>query len=165
MQWKHSSSPRQRRLWWCHRQGRWWPPSSGMQRALYYVTTCTFRKAKLSMENTMATCWGSCERQSSQKQPGKLMKGVLLHQNNAPAHKSVVAMAAVCDCGFELNNYPPYYPDLASSNFCSPTWKNTWLGSSVGLMMRSYQQFRTFSRIRMRASIPQESKRCNTDYY
>ena len=27
------------------------------------------------------------------------MKGVLFHQDNAPAHKSVVAMAAVHDCG------------------------------------------------------------------
>ena len=31
------------------------------------------------------------------RRPGKLMKGVLFHQNNAPAHKSVVAMAAVHD--------------------------------------------------------------------
>ena len=29
------------------------------------------------------------------------MKGVLFHQENAPAHKSVVAMAAVCECGFD----------------------------------------------------------------
>ena len=36
------------------------------------------------------------------KQPGKLTNGVLFHQDNAPAHKSVVAMAAVHDCGFEL---------------------------------------------------------------
>ena len=30
------------------------------------------------------------------------MKRVLFHQDNAPAHKSAVAMAAVRDCGFEL---------------------------------------------------------------
>ena len=45
----------------------------------------------------------------------------------------------------------------------SPTWKQTWVGSSIGPMMRSYLQLRTFSRIRMRASIPQESKHCITD--
>ena len=50
------------------------------------------------------------------------MKGVLFHQDNAPAHKSVVAMAALCDCGFELVDHPPYSPDLAPSNhFCPPT--------------------------------------------
>ena len=38
--------------------------------------------------------------------------------------------------------------------------KNTLLGSSIGPIMRSYLQMRTFSRIRMRASIPRESQRC-----
>ena len=42
---------------------------------------------------------------------------VLFHQDNAPAHKSVVAMAAVCDCGFELVDHPPCSPDLASSDY------------------------------------------------
>ena len=51
------------------------------------------------------------------KQPGKLTKGVLLHQDNAPAHKSLVAMSAVHDCGFELIDHPPYSPDLASSDY------------------------------------------------
>ena len=37
------------------------------------------------------------------------MKGVLLvfHQYNAPAHTSVVEMAAVCDCFFALVDHPP----------------------------------------------------------
>ena len=35
------------------------------------------------------------------------MKGVLFYQDNAHAHKSVVAMAAVRDCGFELVDHPP----------------------------------------------------------
>ena len=56
--------PLQRRPRWCHRQGRWWSSSSWMQRALCSLTT--FRKANLSMGNTMPTCWGSCERKSSQ---------------------------------------------------------------------------------------------------
>ena len=42
--------------------------------------------------------------------------------------------------------------------------KNTWLENSIGPMMRSYLQLRTFSRIRMKgASVPWESKHCNTD--
>ncbi|MCU7903102.1 MAG: transposase [Candidatus Thiodiazotropha sp. (ex Lucinoma aequizonata)] len=51
------------------------------------------------------------------KRRGKLTKGVLFHQDNAPAHKSVVAMAALHDCGFELIGHPPYSPDLAPSDF------------------------------------------------
>ena len=55
-----------------------------------------------------------------------LTKGVLFHQDNAPAHKPVVAMAAVHDCGFELVDHPPYSPDLAPSGyFPFPNMKKT----------------------------------------
>ena len=47
----------------------------------------------------------------------KLTKGVLFHQDNAPAHNSVVAMAAVHDCGFALVDHPPYSRDLAPSDY------------------------------------------------
>jgi len=42
------------------------------------------------------------------KRRGKLRQGVLLHHDNAPAHTSAVAMAAIRECGFELLNHPPY---------------------------------------------------------
>ena len=32
-------------------------------------------------------------------------------------HTSLVAMAAVHDCGFELFDHPPYSPDLAPSDY------------------------------------------------
>jgi len=51
------------------------------------------------------------------KRRGMLTKGVLFHQDNAPVHKSVVAMSAIHDCGFELIDHPPYSPDLAPSDF------------------------------------------------
>uniref|UniRef100_A0A3Q0S4Q4 Tc1-like transposase DDE domain-containing protein n=1 Tax=Amphilophus citrinellus TaxID=61819 RepID=A0A3Q0S4Q4_AMPCI len=51
------------------------------------------------------------------KRPRKLTKGVLFHQDNAAAHKSVVAMAAVRNCGFELADNPPYSPDLAPTDY------------------------------------------------
>ena len=50
-----------------------------------------------------------------QKRRGKLSRGVLLLQDNAPAHRSQVAMTAVSRCGFELLPHPPYSPDLAPS--------------------------------------------------
>ena len=44
-------------------------------------------------------------------------KGVLFNQDNAPAYKFVVVMADVRDCGFELADHPPYYPDLAPPDY------------------------------------------------
>ena len=59
-------------------------------------------------------------RETFRRRPGKLTKGLLFYQDNTPAHKYVVAMAAVRDCGFEKVEHPPYSPDLASSIFRSP---------------------------------------------
>lgn len=52
-----------------------------------------------------------------EKRRGKLRAGVLFHQDNAPAHKAAVAMAAIQETGFELLEHPPYSPDLAPSDF------------------------------------------------
>ncbi|CAF4935522.1 unnamed protein product [Pieris macdunnoughi] len=52
-----------------------------------------------------------------EKRRGKLTKGVLLLQDNAPVHKSKVAMAALHTHGFESLVHPPYSPDLAPSDF------------------------------------------------
>ena len=55
-----------------------------------------------------------------------LTKGVLFHQDNDHGHKSVVAMAAVRDCGFQLVDHRPYSPDLAPSDlFLFPNIKKT----------------------------------------
>ena len=60
------------------------------------------------------------------------MKGVLFHQDNAPAHKSVVAMAVVRDCGFELVDHPPYSHDLAPSDyFLFPNMKKHLTGKYI----------------------------------
>ena len=48
-----------------------------------------------------------------EKRRGKLRQGVVFHQDNAPAHTSTVATAAIRECCFE----PPYSPDLAPSDF------------------------------------------------
>ena len=51
------------------------------------------------------------------KRRGKLRRGVLFHQDNAPAHTSSQALAAIQNAGFELLRHPPYSPDLAPSDF------------------------------------------------
>ena len=56
------------------------------------------------------------------KRPGKLTKGVLFHQDNALAYKSVVAMATVHDCGLTLFDHPQYLQDLLRQTiFCFQT--------------------------------------------
>ena len=47
--------------------------------------------------------------------PGNLVKIVVFHHDNAPVHKSVVAMADVHDCDLKLVYHPPHSPDLAPS--------------------------------------------------
>ena len=47
----------------------------------------------------------------------KLTCGVLLLQDNAPAHTSQVVMTAATECGFEILDHPPYLPDMAPTDF------------------------------------------------
>ena len=51
----------------------------------------------------------------ARKTRGKLTRGVLLLQDNAPVHTSQVAMTAATECGFEIPPHPPYSPDIAHS--------------------------------------------------
>ena len=54
-----------------------------------------------TLESSTTHIWRWCE---------KVTKVVLFHQDNAPTfvhtHKSVIAMATVHDCGFELGDHP-----------------------------------------------------------
>jgi len=43
---------------------------------------------------------------------------IIFHQDNAPTHKSVLAMGKLRDLHYELLEHPPYSPDLAPSDFC-----------------------------------------------
>jgi len=51
------------------------------------------------------------------KRRGMIGKGVLLLQDNAPAHNSVVAQQTARACGFQILPHPAYSPDLAPSDF------------------------------------------------
>jgi len=52
------------------------------------------------------------------KDPVCKRKKIIFHQDNAPAHKSVLAMGKLRDLHYELLKHPPYSPDLAPSDFC-----------------------------------------------
>lgn len=66
-----------------------------------------------------------------EKQRGMLRKGALFHQDNVPVHTSAVAMAAIHSRGFQLLQHPPYFPDLAPSDYhLFPLMKKHLGGSS-----------------------------------
>jgi histone-lysine N-methyltransferase SETMAR len=44
-------------------------------------------------------------------------ENIIFHQENAPAHKSVLAMRKFRVMHYELLEHPPYSPNLAPSNF------------------------------------------------
>lgn len=52
-----------------------------------------------------------------EKRRGKLSKGILFLQDNAPVHTARVAKLALKETGFEEIDHPPYSPDLAPSDY------------------------------------------------
>ena len=52
-----------------------------------------------------------------EKRPGLQKKEIIFHQDDAPAHKSVLAMGKLRDLHYELLEHPPYSSDLAPSDF------------------------------------------------
>jgi hypothetical protein len=54
-----------------------------------------------------------------EKRPG-LQKKKIFHQDNAPAHKSVLAIEKLRNLHYELLEHPPYSPDLAPSDLSLP---------------------------------------------
>ncbi|CAH2244033.1 jg20705 [Pararge aegeria aegeria] len=78
-----------------------------------------FKKKQISalVGEYYATILEKLRESIKEKRQGKLTKGVLLLQDNAPVHKSRVAIAALHKHGFESLVHPPYSPDLAPSDF------------------------------------------------
>jgi hypothetical protein len=52
------------------------------------------------------------------KDPVCKRKKIIFYQNNATAHKSVLAVGKLRDLHYEFLEHLPYLPDLASSDFC-----------------------------------------------
>lgn len=68
-----------------------------------------------------------------EKRPGLVKKKILFHQDNAPCHKSVIAMEKINELGFELVPHAPYSPDLAPSDFSLfPNLKKFHAGKKYG---------------------------------
>ena len=63
---------------------------------------------------------------------GKLTSGVLLLQDNVPAHTSQVAMNAATECGFEILPHPPYSPSMTTDFYLCPKMKSHLRGTQYG---------------------------------
>ena len=113
MQWKHKISRVPRKVKAVALAGKvmasvlW--NAKGIWMIDYFQKSCTIN------EGYYANLLKHFRREVKSKRPGMLTKGVLFHQNNAPAHKALVAMSAIRDHGFELP--PPYSPRLAPSDY------------------------------------------------
>jgi hypothetical protein len=55
-----------------------------------------------------------------EKSTGLQKKNIIFYQDNAPAHRSVLAMRKLRNLHYELLEHPPYLLDLAPSDCCLP---------------------------------------------
>jgi len=58
------------------------------------------------------------DKTNREKKPDWQKKKIIFHQDNAPAHRSVLAMGKLRNLHYQLLEHPLYSPDLAPSDFC-----------------------------------------------
>ena len=58
------------------------------------------------------------DKKICEKRPSLQKKKIVFHQDNTPAHKSVLAMGDLRDLHYEFLECPPSSPGLAPSDFC-----------------------------------------------
>ena len=138
MQWKHSTSPAPKKTEVVSSAGKVMTSVFWDAKGIVFINY--LQKGKTINGEYYAKLLRELRQAIKSKRPGKLTKGVLLHQDNAPAHKSLVAMSAVHDCGFELIDHPPYSPDLAPIGLFSvpKLEKNILLEKGTRVMMTSF---------------------------
>ena len=115
MQWKHPFSPLSKKARVVSAAGKVMASVFWDSKGIFFIDY--LKKGQTINGEYYANLLRQLRKAIKTKRPGKLTKGVLLHQDNAPAHTSMVAMAAARDCGFQLVDHPPYSPDLAPSDY------------------------------------------------
>ena len=115
MEWKHASSPKTKKFKAARSTKKVMATFFGDSKGVIHIDY-------LPIGTTMngeyyANLLKQVRQSIKEKRRGKIRRGVLLHQDNAPVHTSRIAMEAVRECGYELLPHPPYSPDLAPSDF------------------------------------------------
>ncbi|UYV77677.1 hypothetical protein LAZ67_15001896 [Cordylochernes scorpioides] len=98
----------------------------------------TVQSARKVMVSVFWDSEGQLREAIKEKRRGKLSRKIFYHQDNAPSHRSLQAMAAIYDSGCEPLPHAPYSPDLAPSDFqLFLHLKNYFLVFILGPMKRS----------------------------
>ena len=115
MQWKYSTSPAPKKAKVVSSAGKMMASVFWDAKGIVFIDY--LQKGKTINGEYYAKLLRELRQAIKSKRSGKLTNSVLLHQDNAPAHKSLVAMSAVHDCVFKLIDHPPYSPDAAPSDY------------------------------------------------
>ena len=115
MEWRHKNSPPPRKF-------KVVPSAGKLMATIFWDQDGIIHIDYLPRQTTITGAYYAdllkCLRQSiKEKRRGKLGLGVLLQQDNAPAHASQVATVAARDCGFEVLPHPLHSPDLGPSDY------------------------------------------------
>ncbi|UYV62568.1 hypothetical protein LAZ67_2001115 [Cordylochernes scorpioides] len=98
-----------------HQQGRlWWSVLWDSEGVLLLDF---LNKGQTITGNYYANLVKQLREAIKEKRRGMLSRKIVYHQDNAPSLRSLQAMAAIYDSGFELLPHAPYSPDLAPSDF------------------------------------------------
>jgi histone-lysine N-methyltransferase SETMAR len=115
MQWKHVNSPPPKKF--CVQKSAGKVMATVFWDAEGIIMVDYLEKGKTVSGEYYALLLGQLRDRLKEIRRGKVTKGVLLLQDNAPAHNSNIAKLAVADCGYELLPHPPYSPDMAPSDY------------------------------------------------
>lgn len=114
-QWKHSGSPPPKKAKTCVSAGKVMASVFWDYKGIIFIDYLP--KGQTVTGQYYANLLDKLAEKIREKRPGLAKKKILFHQDNAPAHKSVVAMAKLHELRFEVLNHPPYSPDLAPSDY------------------------------------------------
>ena len=114
-EWKHSGSPRPKKFRVQKSAGKilasvFWDKDG-------IISTDYLEQGRTITGTYYTELLSKLRKKTVKKRRGKLAKGVLFLQDNAPAHRSLIAMRKIHEIGFELVDHPPYSPDLAPSDY------------------------------------------------
>lgn len=167
MQWKHPDSPRPRKF-------RMKPSANKVLYSFFWDSKGVILQWPVEQRTTVTGSYHASLLRDhlhpalKRERRGRITAGVLLQQDNAPAHTSQVGMAAVAELGYTLVPHPPYSPDLAPSDFfLFGTLKEelrgrrfetrSALGSAIYQCLQRWPQQRFFHSIH---SLPDRWRKC-----
>ena len=96
-----------------------------------FVGLCYLQKGKTINGKYFANLSQSLSDEIKKKRLYSAKKKVLFHQDNAPVHTSIIAMAKINDLKIKSLPHTPHSPDLASSDYFLFQNLKKWLGDQI----------------------------------